>query len=403
MSTQVSLPTLYIRDSKGKARQWTVSTDNDQVIVEHGQVGGKISRKVTKSKAKNIGKSNETTASEQAQLDAQSKWNFQVDREDYNVDIELAGLQLRPMLALDYLKVPHRVDWSDTVGQPKLDGLRLVVGNRIAICKETKKHKLYDYAAPMEMLTRKGETYNVLHMVNHCKELIKRVNEIVGGRCLALDGEAYLHGMPLQQINSRAKKYKAGETERLQFHLFDLVIPGMSFIERHAVLTEALELMGPNNVLYLVEYVHLQSEEDMFKYHGLWTEIGYEGAMIRHGSSDYGIAQRSPNLFKYKQFHDDEFQIVDMWEDDNGNAMLTVEIKTGQKLTCNDHVAAGPAEFGCTPKRTHDERKKMLQNPDEYIGKWITVKYQDLTEDGIPTFPVGLAIRDCDEDGNPIA
>lgn len=391
-----TLPTLYIRDSKGKERQWSVRTDGAKVIVSHGQVGGKLTEKVTIAKAKNIGKANETTPEQQAMLEAQSKWNKQVDREDYHEDIEQAGQQLRPMLALDYTKVPHRVKWNQAVGQPKLDGLRLTVGNRYVPGGYV--------PGEFEMLTRKGEVYHVPHLVDPCDTLLSRVNQLVDNRCIALDGEAYIHGMPLQQIVSRAKKYQKGLTEHLEFHLFDLVIPGMGFVERHAVLTEAIMSCDYDpRLLQLVEYVELRDEEHMKEMHGIWTEAGYEGAMIRHANSDYGVAQRSPHLFKYKEFYDDEFQIVDVWEDNNGNAMFTVEAREGKKLACDDHVITKTYQFGCTPKRTHEVRKAMLANRDEYIGKWITVKYQDLTDDFVPSFPVGLALRDCDENGNPIA
>lgn len=408
------LPTLYTIDSKGKTRQWDVKTDGANIVVSYGVVGGKIADKITTAKAKNVGKSNETTPEQQAELEAKSKWTFQIDREDYNPDVTQAGLQLRPMLAMDFLKVGHRVNWNDAYGQPKLDGLRLTYGARQAIESIDRTYdgdKLksvnynfckFDPANQFELLTRKGEVYVLEHLRKNCDELLRIINNDVNNECIALDGEAYLHGMPLQQINSRAKKYKKGETERLEYHLFDLVIPGMAFVDRHAVLESALaELNDPR--FKLVDYVLLESEDDLNYFHGIWREQGYEGAMIRHGRSDYAIASRSPDLFKYKHFHDDEFQIVSVWEDKNGNAMFTVQIREGQKLSCNDHIAAKAATFDVTPKRSHQERKEMLDNVDSYIGGWLTVKYQDLTEDGIPTFPVGLATRDCDENGKPIA
>lgn len=389
------LPVLYIRDHKGKERFWSVRTEGANIIVSYGQIGGKTTEKTTTSKAKNIGKANETTPEQQAMLEAQSKWTKQVDREDYHEDIDQAGLQLRPMLALDYTKVPHRVNWNDAVGQPKLDGLRLTVGNR---------YVPHGYVqGEFEMLTRKGETYHVPHLIDPCNTLLERVNEIVDGQCLALDGEAYIHGLPLQKIVSRAKKYYRGLTEELQFHLFDLVIPDMPFTERYKVLVEALMSIDYDpEVLKLVECVNLRDEEHMKEMHGIWTEQGFEGAMIRHRSGEYNIAQRSANLFKYKEFYDDEFQIVDVWEDNNGNAMFTVQARDGQQLSYNDHDVSGTYTFGCTPKRPHVIRKAMLQNRDKYIGKWITVKYQDLTPDFVPSFPVGLALRDCDDEGNPL-
>jgi len=379
------LPTLYIRDSKGKERQWSVTTSGPNVIVSFGLVGGKIQSKTTTAKAKNIGKSNETTPDHQALLEAQSKWNKQVDREDYHQDIDLAGNQLRPMLALDYNKVPHRVDWTQALGQPKLDGLRLTVGNRFVPGGYI--------PGEFEMLTRKGEVYNVRHLVDPCHTLLERVNVLAKGQCLAVDGEAYLHGMSLQQIISRAKRYQKHLTDQLEFHLFDLVIPGMRFAERHRILTEAIYSCDYDpRLLQLVQCVELEDEAHMKEMHGIYTQKGYEGLMIRHAHSEYAIASRSPDLFKYKHFLDIECKIVKMWEDNNGNAMLTCQFNAGNSET----------EFGCTPKRTHVERKEMLKHPDKYIGKWIKVKYQDLTDDGMPQFPIGLELRDVDDDGNPL-
>jgi len=395
------LPTLFIRDSKGKAREWSVTTDMEKIIVTHGVVNGKLSQKITKAKAKNIGKSNETTPEQQAKLEAQSKWNHQKDREDYHFDILVSGLQSRPMLALDYNKVPHRVNWSDAVSQPKLDGLRLVSGNRNVLQVGTWKYLLFDGSKPFEMLTRKGETYKVAHLIDPCVELLGIINGQVGGRCVALDGEAYLHGLPLQKITSLAKKYKKGETEKLEFHLFDLIIPGMDFRTRHAILAQSLEILQ-HNKMKIVEYTGMVNEDEMKMQHSAYTEDGYEGLMIRHGSTEYALASRSSCLFKYKHFHDDEFKIIGMWEDTNGNAMFTVEMLVGKTLSCDDTVVLVANTFNVTPKRTHDERKAMLLAPGDYIGKWLKVKYQDLTEDLIPTFPVGLDLRECDDEGNPL-
>lgn len=388
------LPILYIKDSKGKTRQWSVKTDGAKVIVSHGVKGGKLIEKVTTSKPMNVGRANATTAEEQAILEAQSKWTHQVQREDYHEDVELSGLQLRPMLALDYLKVPHRVKWDDAVAQPKLDGLRLVVGNRYTDGRDS----------PFEMMTRKGETYDVPHMIGPCVELLRIVNSYCGGRCIALDGEAYVHGMPLQTITSLARKYQPGHTEYLEYHLFDLVIKDMCFADRYLLLTNALTEYyeeGRGEDLFRLVPTEDISPETLGSVQARYMQEGFEGLMVRHCGSPYAIASRSPDLFKYKLFYDDEFKIIDIWEDKDGNAMFTCETAVGKALACNGRVVSTRKEFHCTPKRSHSLRKEMLQSPWEYIGKWLTVKYQDLTIDEIPTFPVGLDVRECDDEGNP--
>jgi len=34
-----------------------------------------------------------------------------------------------------------------------------------------------------------------------------------------------------------------------------------------------------------------------------------------------------------------------------------------------------------------------MGNVSDYYGKWLTVKYQELSKDGIPRFPVGISFR----------
>lgn len=376
----MNLPTLYIKDKKGKARQWRVWTEGPEVVVEWGTVGGKLQTKRTKCKAKNVGRSNATTPEEQALLEAQFKWNHQVLREDYHEDIEKAGRQVRAMLALDYNKAKHRVDWSQAVVQPKLDGLRLTAGRR------------YPDVDGFEMLSRKGETYELPHLEKGCKSLLAVIQDVFGVECYALDGEVYLHGLPLQTISSYARAYKERSTEQLEYHLFDLVVENKTFLERWSLLEEALKILkaaGDVSVekLKIVPTHSCRSHERLKEFHGKWAE--YEGVMVRHSHSLYECGERSAGLFKYKEFMDDEFLIIDMWEDNNNNAMLVCVTKEGK-------------EFDCTPKRTFEERKQMLNEPEKWIGQWITVKYQGWTLDGKPTFAQGLALRECNEEGEPV-
>lgn len=381
------MQTLYKYDSKGKIRVWDIEAIEDAYIVTHGIEGGKIQEKITRCKAKNIGRSNETTPQEQAVLEAKAKWKFQMDRDDYHYDISKSGLQLRPMLALDYRKVPKRVDYTRAVAQPKLDGLRLTAGNRY---QNDRIHQMMtgeDYCTH-ELMTRKGDNYPVHHLMDATQLLHEIVNLNCNNTCQALDGEAYIHGLPLQKITSLARKYRKGETEQLKYYMFDLAIPDLTFIERHEIMVESIKTMDDDKFV-IVPYHNIDNEEQMLAQHGEYVVSGYEGLMIRHADGKYGFASRSADLFKYKQFFDDEFKIVEVWEDKNGNAMLNVELDNG--IIC-----------GVTPKRTHEERKKMLDQRDELIGKWITVKYQGLTVDESLQFPVGHDLRECDDNGNPI-
>jgi ATP-dependent DNA ligase len=379
---------LYKHDSKGCERQWGVEAVGAHVIVSHGLKGGKLVDQITTCTPKNVGKANETTAEQQAELEAAAKHRIQIEREDYHEDIEQAGLQHRPMLAQDYLKVPHQVDWLCTVGQAKLDGLRLSYGYRYPTD--------LDRCNGHEFMSRKGEVYQLPHLEAACNDLFWEVNASLGltgsgPHCDELDGEIYKHGWPLQRILSAGRRLQ-DDTAQLEFYLFDLVIAGMPFEERHALLTECMESIAPayGGLLKLVLCHPCSSEADAIKLQGWYMKHGFEGAMLRHIDSEYAVGQRSSDLFKFKVFQDCECKIIAVWKDKNGNAMLTCEFGPEKHL------------FNCTPKRSHGERKAMLHQKEQLIGAWITVKYQDLTVDGLPSFPVGLAVRPCDDAGQPL-
>ena len=87
---------------------------------------------------------------------------------------------------------------------------------------------------------------------------------------------------------------------------------------------------------------------------------------------------------KFKTFCDDEFEIIDYKEGsglDSGTVIWKCKTKDGK-------------EFDVRPKGTVDERKKLLKNGNKCIGKMLTVTYQELSEYGVPRFPVGKTIRD---------
>ena len=95
MQNIVSLNPLYKRDSKGKVRVWTMevgfNNDNEAGIrTISGLVDGqKVTSEWNLTEAKNVGRSNATTAKTQAEFEAQAEWTKNVDKE-YFVDVNWA-------------------------------------------------------------------------------------------------------------------------------------------------------------------------------------------------------------------------------------------------------------------------------------------------------------------------
>ena len=93
--------------------------------------------------------------------------------------------------------------------------------------------------------------------------------------------------------------------------------------------------------------------------------------------------KRSKNLMKHKSFVDEEYIIKDIVEGE-GNRTGTAgyfvfETEDGKTFKSN-------------VKGTWEETAEMLKNKKKLIGKSATVKYFNLTPDGIPRFPYVINI-----------
>ncbi len=352
----MSLPTLYGLTSSGKIKQWSVTTNGNNITVTHGQVDGKMQTKVTTVQGKNIGKSNETTPEQQASIEAKAKWTKQKDK-SYGEDINNLGGCKNPMLAMDARKNLHRINFP-AKAQPKLDGVR-------CLARFVK--------GSVELSSRGGKKYSVPHHIQW--ELAKVFK---GHEDIILDGELYIHGTPLQDIVGLVKKPKKG-SENLEFHVFDIASEDLSYRKREEILKDISQLFGDS--IKVVKSVTVSSELELKVIHDNYVKQGYEGVMVRNIEGVYKFDIRSADLQKYKEFFDEEFKIIDICEDKDGHGVphcVTVDGKT----------------FGATLKGTHRQREQLLKDRDQVIGKMATVQYQAKTNDGIPQFPVLLAVRD---------
>ena len=362
------METLYGLDKKGGYKVWRIWTDGDQLLIEHGKEHGKQQLKIETVKGKNIGRSNETTAEEQAVLEAQSRVNRQLDK-GYRKDKDGLGvLPLLPMLAHDYLKQGHRIEYP-CFASPKLDGVRCLAIRT---------------SDGVTLKSRGGKNYSVEHIQDQLKDMMF-VGEV-------WDGELYIHGMYLEDIVSAVKKPNSN-TPNLKFVVFDVVEQGNPFcnrVEGVQALCETYSGCPDTKYVEFLHYIKVEDEEDMKALHKTYVLDGYEGVMLRNYHGLYESGKRSADLQKYKEFSDEEFLIVGIEQDRNGNGVFVVT-----DPLANDTFTVCYGDF--------EERKKQLNNPEEYVGKWLTVKYQTRYKDSkLPQFPTGVWIRDVDDEGKPL-
>lgn len=354
-------PTLYAMSKKGKILQWTIFVEDNHFFTVEGQEGGKLTQSAnTFAYGMNIGKKNETTPTKQAFLVAFSKFKKKYEegfREKHEMLTDAPYFQ--PMLAQEYDKYKKFL-FKNNVRvfiQPKLDGVRAI----------SEKNSL---------MSRDGKAYV------SCPHLLQ--NQFL------FDGELYSHDFKddFNKIISLCRKTKPTEKdfesskENIFYFAYDFPEYMGTFSERFEALKKALETL--NNPSYkLVETHEVHSFEEIEQYHEKFIEQGYEGTMVRMDIFPYEKDTRAKQLLKKKDFKDSEYEILDVIEGEGGRSgkIGSLLLKLSDTQTFNSSV-----------KGTHEYITQLWENRNELIGKLATVKYFQLTPDGVPRFPVVIKI-----------
>ena len=357
-----SLTELFKRDTKGKVRTWTVqygwdSNDVAGIRTISGLVDGeKITSVWNMSAPTNVGRSNARNTFEQAKFEAQAEWDKKNSKE-YFADLKDIDSyeNFKPMLAHDWAKVQSEQGYT----QPKLDGIRCVIDSR-------------------GMWTRAGKP---ITSCPHIWESVKHIFDTAPN--VVLDGELYNHELKadFQKIVSLVRKVKnrpeeiAESAKLVEYHTYDMYDKDnteLTFKQRQELLST---LVSGLHMVVLVETSKVWTYADIDKLYGEYTEAGYEGQMIRK-DAPYEC-KRSKNLLKRKEFITEEFKVVKVVE---GQGAWTGYVKR--------FILALPdgTEFGSGVRGTQAQLKELLESNE--TPDWATCRYFELSNDGVPRFPV---------------
>jgi DNA ligase-1 len=366
---------LYKKTKTGAIAQWEVFTEGNKYWTEHGQIDGKITVSVpTICEAKNVGRSNEVSESEQAQFVARRKWEDRQKYDGYTTninDVDKGKSFFECTLAHKWdshaKKMPENI-----MGSPKLDGLRCIITKDGAF-------------------TRNGKQYVTTKFIEESlQEFFEEYPDIV------LDGELYCHRLhnDFNKITSLARKTKEKSIkpedwdeikDKLKLYIFDIYDqsePEKEFTERYEFIQEKFI-----DAEYLVPVINkLITHDQIDEYHSECIEEGYEGIMLRDPSMLYEHT-RSKKLLKYKQFTDDEFKVIDITAGKGIRATMAGRVRCATK----DGV-----EFEAGIQGTHEYFTELLVERNKFIGQMATIRYQNLTPDGKPRFGVMVDIGRID-------
>lgn len=372
--------TIYKKDTKKNIRYLTVNVNFDKLQQISGimnTINPVVHEKICKPK--NIGKSNETSGNEQAIKEAKALIIDKLTKGYFEtVDEALDEEVILPMLAKDYKKECHKLDYSDIFNcqlfvQPKLDGMRCLA-----------HISLNDSGVTNVILkSRDGKVIeNMMHIETDLMKLSTKLNPKAFPHIL--DGELYVHGEDFQTNMQYIKKYRPGKSEKIQFNIYDKINSeemwetrrlGLKYIEG---LAQGLGLKS----LCFVQDHQVTSEKMMREFHSGYLLAGYEGTMIRRGSGLYKINGRSSDLLKYKDFLDIDAKIISIGPAEN-------RPEWGRPI-----VEWNGKQFSCGTKMSHEEKKLLLINSKDYIGKTANIRYFELSNTGVPRFPIMIGIHE---------
>ena len=375
-----SLPTLYKLTSTGKVQMWEITTEYagvlgaTHIVTTYGLLDGKKQTAIEAiTEGKNLGKANETTHREQAELEAKSQWEKKVkkgyvqnigDAEEKKIDTNFITGGVDPMLAQSYDKHGHKIKYPAYV-QPKLDGHRC-----IAIIQDGK--------CTLWSRTRKP-IKSMPHIVKALEDMFQ------DGDTLVLDGELYHHDYheKFEELTSKIRQETpAPGHEIVQYWIYD-VVTDVPFENRKGFLNVIETKAAEHECVTSVATFGIHNEEDMVALFGIFMDHGYEGAMVRNADGLYK-GKRSYDLQKVKLMQDTEYEIVDV---------VSGKGKMADKALFRCITPEGK-EFGVKMKGALDDLTKYLEHKEDYIHKYLTVQYQKLSAEGVPIFPVGLRVRE---------
>jgi len=363
----LELPRLYKKSKTGVVVICDIKTLGDKIVVTTGQIEGKKINHETTCAPKNTGKKNATTADEQARLEAQAKHKKKI-KSGYVLDASGEITRKLPMLVKKYQDQKKNITFP-CYGSPKLNGIN-------GLYRQPDQDVL-------ELYSRGGDQFPE---IPHLNKEIHRAMKLLNSS--EINGELYIPGEHLQDIQSAVTKPNE-LSPRLELHLFEIADSSAEYKDKVHALEAASKEMD-NQMVFIVPIKELNSHEEIEEYLHECLKDNYEGIVIRNRGCVYEYNTRSSNAFKYKLPEDAEFKITSYRLDKKGHPVFTCICGKN-----NEH------SFAVKPKGTDAERKRVAENADDWVGKWLKVEFETYSKDLKPLKPVGIGLRKCGPDGKP--
>jgi DNA ligase 1 len=361
----MKLNTIYKRDVGGSVRTWYAELGEGTLEGHWRTVSGLLDGEKIASEWKWAEPKSQFNAEEQAIFEANSAMTkkLKVDyRESLDKIDEKRHSLIKPMLAHTY------VGWEGPCFvQPKLDGMRCIANedgvwsrlNRRIVAVPHIEARLESFFSKFPNIVLDGELYNhdLNDDFNTIMSLVKRIN-------LSMED---------LERSERLIQYWV-------FDMFDQEKPSLSFLKRWEFLYKEL-FSSIADAIVATPTKKIQTEEELNINFIELLEEGYEGQMIRYNTKYE--QKRTSVLLKRKEYVDEEFELIDI-EEGQGNWAGYAKIA---KCSMPDGRL-----FGAGISGTQEFNERLLREKNKY--KAVTIKYFQLTPDGVPRFPIAIKFHE---------
>lgn len=290
----------------------------------------------------------------------------------YNRDT--ADGALLPMLAKLYDNKDDKLFRNNEtwIIQPKINGLRCFIGA---------KRNQGDMFKPVKLIfqSREGTYWNSLDhledylLTNLPAELINLMIE----NNYILDGELYLYGYAVNEINHFVKDPKDSNNKLLQYWCYDIAILEMCQKNRLHILDEYIggythnittenHHKNINDRLVYVEYSYCTSHTIATNRRDMYIRIGFEGLIGRDPDKEYQYGKRNSAMWKYKKVTDGIFTIVNIKPEGIKRPDIPLLVL---KNDIND------ATFSVHITGSFEYQKSILNNTERYLQTKVIVEY----------------------------
>lgn len=385
---------LYKRNAQGKPLVWEgYETEKaDFIIVEYGLVGGKLHKEQIPITAKTVNELNSRIKAKRKEgykeitelkdspttiLSIEAGSDF--DKDFYRfLDTYLPKYSttsegfVLPMLAKVLEDNKPFEKYSYLEGQWKINGLRCLIGAEKNDGDMFKPIKLTYHSREGQDWTTKMSWMDDIILQKIKQPLIDMMIE----EGAMLDGELYLPGYSVNDINSFVKNPSLPQHYKLQYWWYDIAVENMSAIRRSGFIL--------SNSSVLVKYFkskeeHLNNKQQLIilptqvvtnitnaiQIRDNYINLGFEGLIVRKPQDEYQFGKRNSAMFKYKKVDDGLFEIIDIKADKRGLPIYTL------RNDINDEL------FECTINISQDKQKEHLNIKHLLIGKKGLVEFRE--------------------------